>query len=259
MVRPLYARHLLGVYAAQSVKKAVRDTPVFAVHRILTPDEAEGILERDEADAVTLVRAPHRRPRLAGEGARRARRRHPRLHRLQPGLLRQPHPGPPDHLRHQPGGRPGGRARHRHAAPPPRAQAGGRGRAAAPPGLEAAWVAAARGPRGHPARAERPSSGGKIRLAQRLPGRGELADFADWRAGECERRGVDIRLGRRGRRADAVLALEPDAVVVATGGRAGVDVASKWHPLPVPGSDQPFVIDHEQALRARGASSVGGW
>ena len=42
--------------------------------------------------------------------------------------------------------------------------------------------------------------------------------------------------------------MEPDAVVVATGGRAGVDVASKWHPLPVPGSEQPFVIDHEQAL-----------
>ena len=31
--------------------------PVFAVHRILTPDEAEGILERGDADAVTLVRA----------------------------------------------------------------------------------------------------------------------------------------------------------------------------------------------------------
>ena len=30
---------------------------MFAVHRILTPDEAEGILERGEADAVTLVRA----------------------------------------------------------------------------------------------------------------------------------------------------------------------------------------------------------
>jgi hypothetical protein len=48
--------------------------------------------------------------------------------------------------------------------------------------------------------------------------------------------------------ADDVLALEPDAVVVATGGRAGVGVASKWHPLPVPGSDQDFVIDHEAAL-----------
>ena len=38
MVRPLYTRHLLGVYAAHVVKKAMRRTPVFAVHRILTPD-----------------------------------------------------------------------------------------------------------------------------------------------------------------------------------------------------------------------------
>ena len=47
---------------------------------------------------------------------------------------------------------------------------------------------------------------------------------------------------------DLVLTLEPDAVVVATGARAGVDGESKWHPLPVPGSDQPFVVDHEHAL-----------
>ena len=37
--------------------------------------------------------------------------------------------------------------------------------------------------------------GGKIRLAAMLPGRAELAAFADWRADECARRGVDVRLG----------------------------------------------------------------
>jgi len=57
MVRPLYAKHLLGVAATARVKAAVGDVPVFAVHRILTPDEAEGVLERGEADAITLVRA----------------------------------------------------------------------------------------------------------------------------------------------------------------------------------------------------------
>jgi hypothetical protein len=44
------------------------------------------------------------------------------------------------------------------------------------------------------------------------------------------------------------VALAPDAVVVATGARATTTGASKWHPMPVPGSEQPFVIDHEQAL-----------
>ncbi len=57
MVRPMYAPHLLGVRATAIVKQAVPDVPVFAVHRILTPDEAEGILEDGAADAVTMVRA----------------------------------------------------------------------------------------------------------------------------------------------------------------------------------------------------------
>jgi NADPH-dependent 2,4-dienoyl-CoA reductase/sulfur reductase-like enzyme len=115
-----------------------------------------------------------------------------------------------------------------------------------PGGLEAAWVAAARG---HDVTLlERGDAlGGKIRLAQLLPGRAELADFADWRAGECERRGVDIRLEVEAG-VDEVLALEPDAVVVATGGRATVTGSSKWHPMPVPGSDRDFVVDHERAL-----------
>src|SRR5207237_9863863 len=49
--------------------------------------------------------------------------------------------------------------------------------------------------------------------------------------------------------AASVSALQPDAVVVATGGRATKLGAAKWHPMPVPGSEQDFVLDHEQALR----------
>jgi pyruvate/2-oxoglutarate dehydrogenase complex dihydrolipoamide dehydrogenase (E3) component len=122
-----------------------------------------------------------------------------------------------------------------------------------PAGLEAAWVAAARG---HDVvLLERAGElGGKIRLAEQLPGRSEVADFADWRAGECTRRGVDIRCG-----VDAdvhtVLALQPDAVVIATGGRATVDTPSKSHPMPIAGSDQPWVVDHETAIRE--AESIG--
>ena len=74
MVRPMYAPHLLGVRATAIVKRAVPDVPVFAVHRILTPDEAEGILERDEADAVTLVRALIADPDWVDEGADRIER-----------------------------------------------------------------------------------------------------------------------------------------------------------------------------------------
>jgi len=44
MVRPMYSPHLLGVRATAIVKKSIPDVPVFAVHRILTPAEAHGIL-----------------------------------------------------------------------------------------------------------------------------------------------------------------------------------------------------------------------
>ena len=115
-----------------------------------------------------------------------------------------------------------------------------------PAGLEAAWVAAAHG---HDVTLlERASElGGKIRLAAMLPGRQEMAAFADWRADECARRGVDVRLGVDAD-LDAVIALAPDAVIVATGGRAGGRTPSKSHPMPVAGSDQSWVIDHERAL-----------
>ena len=66
MVRPLYSPHLLGVAATRTVRAALSGTPVFAVHRVLTPDEAEAILADGAADAVTLVRALIADPDVAG-------------------------------------------------------------------------------------------------------------------------------------------------------------------------------------------------
>ena len=126
-----------------------------------------------------------------------------------------------------------------------------------PAGLETAWVAAARG---HEViLLERAAAlGGKVRLAQQLPGREELADFADWRVAECERRGVGVHLGVEAS-VESVLAFTPDAVVVATGGHATVSGTSKFHPMPIPGASQPWVLDHEAALRAVlvGARTLG--
>jgi 2,4-dienoyl-CoA reductase-like NADH-dependent reductase (Old Yellow Enzyme family) len=246
MVRPLYSPHLLGVPATRTVRDALSGTPVFAVHRVLTPVEAEGILAEGSADAVTVVRA------LIAD----------------PDWPEKARTGRADEIRHCTGCNQGcygnltaglpitcvtnpvtGRESSLGGPLPPAARSkrvvvvGG-----GPGGLEAAWVAAARG---HAVTLLERSGelGGKIRLAAALPGRAELADFADWRVAECERQGVDVRLGVDAT-VDTVLGLQPDAVVVATGGRATTSTPSKWHPLPVAGSEQPWVIDHEQALRS---------
>lgn len=245
MVRPMYAPHLLGVRATAVVKKSVPDVPVFAVHRILTPDEAEGILERDEADAVTLVRALIADPEWVNK-AQDARENEIRACTgCNQGCYGNLTQGYPITCVTNPSvGREAtlGSGTLTRAATRKRVVVVGGG----PGGLEAAWVAAARG---HDVTLlERsPVLGGKIRLAAMLPGRAELSAFADWRADECARRGVDVRVGVDADRS-TVLAFAPDAVIVATGGHASVSTPSKSHPMPIAGSDQRWVLDHERAL-----------
>ncbi len=245
MVRPMYSPHLLGVRATAIVKRSVPDLPVFAVHRILTPDEAEGIIERGEADAVTVVRALIADPEWTAKAHDGRAGEIRACTGCNQGCYGNLTLGYPVTCVTNPSvGREAtlGTGTMTRAKSVRRVVVVGGG----PAGLEAAWVAAARG---HEVTLlERAAHlGGKIRLAASLPGRAELAAFADWRAGECARRGVDIRLGVE---ADAatVVALSPDAVIVATGGRATVDAPSKSHPMPIAGSGQPWVVDHERAL-----------
>ena len=246
MVRTNYAPHGFGVYAAHAVRKAVRDTPVFTVHRILMPEEAEGILERHEADGITLVRALIADPEWvdkARDGRDAEIRRCTGINQSCYGNLLQSLPincvqnpvvGREDEL---------GLGTLQPAARLRRVVVVGGG----PAGLEAAWVAAARGHR--VTLLERSDTlGGAIRWAALLPGREEIANIADWRIGECERRGVEVRTSVDAT-ADTVLALEPNAVVVATGGHASKTGRSAYHPMPVPGSEQEFVLDHVEALR----------
>ncbi len=101
-------------------------------------------------------------------------------------------------------------------------------------GLEAARVAAERGHRVTVLEASA-EAGGQVRLAAQNPRRRDLVGIIDWRLSELSRLGVDVRYNLWAESGD-VLALEPDVVIVATGGvpqnpplAAGEDlVTSSW-------------------------------
>ena len=87
---------------------------------------------------------------------------------------------------------------------------------AGPAGLEAARVAAERG---HQVSVFEAASepGGQVRLTARNPRRSEMISIIDWRMNQCTEKGVNFRFNVLADVSD-VEALEPDVVIVATGG-----------------------------------------
>jgi 2,4-dienoyl-CoA reductase-like NADH-dependent reductase (Old Yellow Enzyme family)/thioredoxin reductase len=87
---------------------------------------------------------------------------------------------------------------------------------AGPAGLEAARVSATRGHEVVLFEAS-PNPGGQIRIATQVKRRRELIGIADWRAEQCERLGVTMKFNAIAEGSD-IRALEPDTVIIATGG-----------------------------------------
>jgi 2,4-dienoyl-CoA reductase-like NADH-dependent reductase (Old Yellow Enzyme family) len=105
-----------------------------------------------------------------------------------------------------------------------------------PAGLEAARVLAERG---HDVTLFEAAAqlGGQVRLAKTASWRGDIIGVVDWRAAELERLGVTVHLNRYAEPAD-IAGLNPDVVIVATGGVPDIDwipgaehITSPWDVL----------------------------
>jgi len=104
---------------------------------------------------------------------------------------------------------------------------------AGPAGLEAARVAALRGHDVTVFEAQ-PEPGGQIRLTARNPRRREMIGIIDWRMAQCAARDVTFHFNTWAEAAD-VAALDPDVVIVATGGLPNLELFES-------GRAQPLVV-----------------
>lgn len=197
----------------RELRAAVPGVPVIAAGRITDPAEAEAILGRGDAELIGLGRPLITDPAWPAKAAA-GRARDIRycvsgnncwetiIHRRPIACDNNPRVAAPDEL-----AMPARAARRR------RIVVVGAGVA----GLEAAWTAAARG---HEVtlfgRSAEP--GGKLRLLVRLPGGEQLSSVYDYQTIMAQRAGVRFELGIEAR-AEEVLALQPEAVVLATGSR----------------------------------------
>ena len=123
-----------------------------------------------------------------------------------------------------------------------------------PGGMEAARVAALRG---HKVTLleSRENLGGALALWATLPGRETFGKAVDWWQKQLTTLGVDIQCGIQAT-SEQVLAMNPQAVIVATGAGFCREGRSPYLDQPIPGADQPHVFSPEDVLHG-GARPAG--
>jgi len=215
--------------------RAVVKTPVVLTGRIITPEQAERVLQEGSADLVGMTRALIADPELPNK-AREGRLDDIRvclgsnegcIDRLYFGL-------PIGCVQNPVVGREREWGTLEPVVSPRRVVVVGGG----PAGMEAARVAASRGH--HVTLMERADVlGGAIRVASCAPGWEGYAGAVRWLEGQLRKLPVEIRLGEEATVA-TVLAETPEVVVVATG-------AEPRRPY-VPGADLPHVVTAASVL-----------
>jgi dimethylglycine catabolism A len=197
----------------RTLRKAIPGVPLAALGRITDPAEAEGILARGDAELVALGRALVTDPAwLLKAGAGRAHEirycvacntcwDRITAQRLPIACDNNPRVGEPDEVDWWP--KP---ARRRK-----KVVVVGGGLA----GMEAAWVAAARG---HDVTvfSRSAQTGGKARLRAQLPGGEDLSSVYDYQLAAAQKAGVRVELGVSATLSD-ILGSAPDCVVLAAG------------------------------------------
>ena len=188
--------------------------PVMALGRVGTPELAERIVAEGYGDLVGMTRAQ------VSDAAFANKAREGREDEIRPCIFDnfcwgQVHAGKPLAEFHNPhlGERGEADWTPSLASHPRRVVVVGAG----PAGLEAAWIAAARGHEVHLFGAG-PSAGGKLRVEARLPGHADVASVIAHQLRMAERHGVRLTLGHRADEG-AVRALAPDALVIASGAK----------------------------------------
>lgn len=210
---PMLLPHGFRAYLAAEIKRVV-DIPVFTVGRIKDPLLAEKILADGQADMVGMTRAQIADPELANKA------KEGRLDDIRPCLgcnqgcisrlynqravtcLGNPAAGREEWL---------GIGTIKPADKRKNVVIIGGG----PAGMEAARVAAIRK---HNVQLfeEKDQLGGQVNLLAKVPIRAEFADLIRWQGNQIEKLGVKIHL-KTHIEADAIKALNPDVVIVATG------------------------------------------